>query len=56
MIGKGTEVLGENLPQCRFIHQKSHMLHFTMTPQKLQCLQKPSQVNGDNTKNLILGS
>jgi hypothetical protein len=21
-----TEVLGENLPQCRFVHQKPHML------------------------------
>jgi hypothetical protein len=26
MIGKGTEVVGENLPQCRFLHHKSHML------------------------------
>jgi hypothetical protein len=25
MIGRGTEVLGENLPQCRFVHHKSHM-------------------------------
>jgi hypothetical protein len=22
MIGRGTEVLGENLPQCRFVHHK----------------------------------
>jgi hypothetical protein len=26
MIGRGTEVFGENLPQCRFIHHKSQML------------------------------
>jgi hypothetical protein len=26
MIGKETEVLGENLPQCRFVHHKHHML------------------------------
>jgi hypothetical protein len=25
MIGRGTEVLGENLPQCRFVHHKQHM-------------------------------
>jgi hypothetical protein len=26
MIGRGTEVLGENLPQCRFVHRKPHIL------------------------------
>jgi hypothetical protein len=26
MIGKETEVLGENLPQSRFVHHKPHML------------------------------
>jgi hypothetical protein len=26
MIGRETEVLGENLPQCRFVHHKPHML------------------------------
>jgi hypothetical protein len=25
MIGRGTEVIGENLPQCCFVHIKSHM-------------------------------
>jgi hypothetical protein len=24
-IGRGTEVLGENLPQCHFVHHKSYM-------------------------------
>jgi hypothetical protein len=24
-IGRGTEVLGESLPQCHFVHYKSHM-------------------------------
>jgi hypothetical protein len=24
-IGRGTEVLGENLHQCHFVHHKSHM-------------------------------
>jgi hypothetical protein len=26
MIGREAEVLGENLPQCRFVHHKTHML------------------------------
>jgi hypothetical protein len=27
-----TEVLGENLPQCRFVHQKPHMLFLDANP------------------------
>jgi hypothetical protein len=26
MIGRGTEVLGGNLSQCRFVHHKPHIL------------------------------
>jgi hypothetical protein len=26
MIGRGTEVLGENLPHCCFVYHKPHML------------------------------
>jgi hypothetical protein len=26
MIGRETEVFGENLPQCRFVHYETHML------------------------------
>jgi hypothetical protein len=26
MIGRETEVFGENLPQCCFVHHKPHML------------------------------
>jgi hypothetical protein len=30
-IAGETEVLGENLPQCRFVHHKTHMLVRTRT-------------------------
>jgi hypothetical protein len=26
VIGRGTKVLGENRPQCRFVHHKTRML------------------------------
>jgi hypothetical protein len=26
IIGRGNQVVGENLPQCRFVHHKPHML------------------------------
>jgi hypothetical protein len=26
MIGKGNRSIGENMPQCRFVHHKPHML------------------------------
>jgi hypothetical protein len=31
-IGRGTEVLGKNLPQCHFVHHKSHMLRTGFEP------------------------
>jgi hypothetical protein len=35
MIGKETEVLGENLPQCRFVHHKHHMFCPDANPGRL---------------------
>jgi hypothetical protein len=32
MIGRETEVLGKNLPQCRFVHHKPHMLCLDANP------------------------
>jgi hypothetical protein len=31
MIGKGTEILEENLPHCRFVHHKPHIPAWTRT-------------------------
>jgi hypothetical protein len=31
-IGRGTEVLGENLPQRHFVHQKSHITRPGLKP------------------------
>jgi hypothetical protein len=34
-LGGETEVLGENLPQCRFVHHKPHMLCPDANPGRL---------------------
>jgi hypothetical protein len=31
-IGRGTEILGENLPQFHFVHHKSHMTWTGLEP------------------------
>jgi hypothetical protein len=31
-IGKETEVIGENVPQCHFVHHKSHMISSGLEP------------------------
>jgi hypothetical protein len=36
MIGRETEVLGENLPQCSFEHCKSHMTLLGLEPEPQQ--------------------
>jgi hypothetical protein len=34
MNGRGTEILGENLPQCRFVHRKPHMFRPDANPDR----------------------